>query len=330
LSIPAVFGPASGDLPHELDNIIEMAYAGVNLDNFIARARVGNPFAATNTWDFGFVFRQEGIDDELRLVVRSDGLWNLNKRNVDEDNFIQEGDVSKYLNLGENESNEILLVAAGKSGLFFLNGELVDKLDLSEHDAFGDIALGTGFYTDDEQEGAVTRYTDYTVWPFVPEFGPRSGELEHIDDGFIKMRSADVDLLNFVASAEFTNPYGEEVGAWDWGFTFRKAEEAYWLIIQSDGTWSLINRQPQQQDIVIDEGSVADKLLADAGDANSLFLIALNDRGYFFLNDEFVAELDLSDRLIPGSVEVFTAFFEGNEVEGFATGYDDFTVWALP
>ncbi|MFO7683437.1 MAG: hypothetical protein R6X34_25675 [Chloroflexota bacterium] len=325
-----VFGPITSELPHELDNIIEMDYAGVNLSNFAARATVSNPFPTTvGPWDFGLVFRQQEADDELRLVVRSDGLWNLNNRQDNADNIIQEGSVSQYLNLNANDSNEIMLVANGETGLFILNGQLITVLDLSEKDNFGDIALGTGFYSSDEQEGAVTRYTDFTVWPFVPAFGPRSGELEHIDDGFVKMRGADVTLLNFMASATFANPYGEEVGSWDWGFAFREVDTEYWLIVEADGSWTLIDRRADG-DSYIDEGRVGDSLQTSGGDTNDMLLVALGDLGYFFLDGELVAELNLSDRLTAGDVEVVTAFFEGNEVEGYATEYEGFTVWSLP
>lgn len=328
--IPAVFGPADGELLHEADTTIEMDYTGVNLANFIAQADIINPYATSDgSWDFGIVFRQEAVDDELRLVVRSDGQWNLNDRSEEGDNFIQEGTVSEYLDLNENGSNEITLVAFDDLGLFFLNGNLVSELDLSEQDDFGEVALGTGFYSSNKQEGEITGYEGFTVWPFVPEFGPRDGELEHLDDGFIRMREANVDLQNFITDVEFVNPYGPDVGSWDWGLAFRENEDEYWLIIESDGAWSLIDRRPDD-DYYIDEGSVSDTLFTGAEEANKVTLIAVNERGYFFLNDEFIAELDLSDRMESGEVEVMTAFFEGNEVPGYVTGYNEFTVWPLP
>ncbi|MBE2222986.1 MAG: hypothetical protein IAF02_15690, partial [Anaerolineae bacterium] len=328
--VPAVFGPVTDELLHEADSTIEMAYTGVNLSNFIAQATVLNPYPTNEaSWDFGLVFRQEAVDDELRLVVRSDGLWNLNNRTDADDSFVQDGTVSEYLNINEGGGNEITLVAADDVGLFFLNGRFISQLDLSGQDGFGEVALGTGFYTSNKQAGEVTGYENFTVWPFVPEFGPRDGELAHNDDGFIKMRGANVDLLNFIAETEFTNPYGAEVGDWDWGFAFRETDEEYWLIIESSGAWSLIDRRPDD-DYYIDEGDVGDILLADDGETNKVSLIAVDDRGYFFLNDEFVAELDLSDRIDVGEVEVVTAFFEGNEVPDYTTGYSGFTVWPLP
>ena len=328
--IPAVFGPVNGELLHEADSTLESIYTGVNLSNFIARATVLNPYATSiGSWDFGILFRQEVTDEELRLVVRSDGVWNLNNRSAEGDSFVQDGTVSEFLNLNEGGSNEITLVAFDEVGLFFLNGHLISKLDLSARDAFGEVALGTGFYSSNKQAGESTGYEDFTVWPFVPEFGPRDGALEHSDDGFIRMRDANVTLQNFITEVEFTNPYGEDVGDWDWGLAFREIEQEYWLIVESDSSWSLIDRRPDD-DYYIDEGSVSGLLLTGAGETNNVSLIVVNDRGYFFLNDEFVAELNLSDRIDPGEIEVVAAFFEGNEVPGYATEYSEFTVWPLP
>lgn len=328
--VPAVFGPANGELLHEADSTLEMAYSGVNLSNFIASAEILNPYATSSGgWDFGLVFRQQATDDELRLVVRSDGAWNLNDRSEGEDDFVQDGDLSDYLDTSEDGRNKIILVASDEKGLFFLNGHLIARLDLSAQDDFGEVALGTGFYTSNKQTGEATAYENFTVWPFVPEFGPRDGELEHLDDGFIRMRGADVNLQNFIAEVEFVNPYGEEVGTWDWGLAFRETEEEYWLIIDSDGDWNLIDRRADD-DYDIAEGNVSTILRMGDGETNEVSLIALNNRGYFFLNDEFIAELDLSDRLDAGEVEVVTAFFTGNEVPDYTTEYNEFTVWPLP
>jgi serine/threonine protein kinase len=328
--LPAVFGPEDGGLLHEADNTVEMDYTGVNLANFIARAEIFNPYpAAKGDWDFGIVFRQEEADDELRLVVRSDGLWNLNNRSDEGDSIVQESTVSEYLKVGDGDSNEIMLVAFDNAGLFFLNGNLVTALDLSTQDDFGEVALGTGFYTNHKQAGEITTYEGFTVWPFVPEFGPRDGELAHEDDGFIKMREANVNLQNFITEAEFVNPYGEDVGTWDWGFSFRALEDEYWLIVDSDSSWTLIDRRPDD-DVTIDEGNMGTDFLAGAGEANKLTLIAIDDKGYLLLNDDILTELDLSDRMVAGDVAVMTAFFEGNEVAGNATMYNEFTVWPLP
>jgi len=325
----AVFGPLSGSLPHEDDDTIESVYADVSLGNFVAQATVLNPYAAAEGgWDFGLIFRQTAVDEELRLVIRSDGSWNLNNRSGDTDSFVQDGEMGSYLDGEENGRNTILLIANEGSGYFFLNGQFVDVLDLSERTDFGDLALGTGFYSSDEQDGAVTNYESFGVWPYVPAFGPNTGELVHALDGFVKMEPATVELQSFVAEVEFRNPYDADTGGWDWGFAFRETDNEYWLVVASDDSWSLVDRRPDD-DYFVDEG-VVENLAKGEGEANTLTLIAAGATGALLLNDSFIAELDLQDRLDAGDVAVVAAFFEGNEVADTVTRYDNFTIWPLP
>jgi hypothetical protein len=76
-----LYGPIDGELPHEEDNVIETTYANTTPQNFVMQIVVDNPYDQTvGDWDFGLIFRQVEADDELRLVVRSDGLWTLNDR----------------------------------------------------------------------------------------------------------------------------------------------------------------------------------------------------------------------------------------------------------
>ncbi len=325
-----LFGPASGDMPHDNDDSIESSYAAASPADFIMRATFENPFAASeNPWDIGLIFRQTGADDEMRLVVHSDGFWNLNDRRGSEDNFVQEADTD-LLDVSAGGHNDLFVAALGERGYFFLNGRFIALLDLSSRTEAGDIALGTGFYGSSERVGATTSFSDLTVWPGQALFGPESGGMEHINDGFVKDYSSDVNIYNFIAAAELGSPYPTSEGPWDIGLSFRDADvgEQFWLIIESSGAWSFFDRQANE-DVLLDEGTAANLDASDSG-ANRLLLIALDDAWIFFLNDELIARLDLSSRANAGDVSVVTAFFEGDEIEGNTTTFTDFTVWPLP
>lgn len=325
--LPPSFGPSSGEMPHVEDEFLESVYADPSPADFIASATFTNPFVGA--WDYGFIFRQLEADDEMRLVVHSDGFWNLNDRSGDEDIFVNEGDVSDLLDMSEGGQNELMLAAIGERGYFFLNGRFVAILDLANSTTAGDLAVATGFYADSEQPGASTIYTDFTVWPADPVFGPTSGEMEHIDDGFVKDFPAEVDIYNFIATAEFGAPYTTSEGSWDVGFTFRDAatDDQFWFIVESSSDWSFIDRH-EDDDNFLDEGTAAS---FDSDDAtNQLRLIALDDNGYVFINDVLTAELDLSNRAHSGDISVVTTFFLGNEIEGSQTTFSDFTIWELP
>lgn len=326
-----IFGPVQGALIHDDDNLIESYFADINPADFILQAEINNPYApTTGGWDWGLTFRQVNSDNELRLVIHSDGFWNLNDRRGDEDNFIQEGELSKFLNLQETGSNELLVAALGDQGYFFLNGRFISTLDLASRTEAGDLALGTGFYVDSEHVGAETQFTNFTVWSGSPLLGPENGGLDHIDDDFIKTYEGEIELYNFIATADFGSPYPTSIGPWDIGYAFRDEQtgEQFWFIIESSGEWSFIDRQADE-DVFLDDGLVSNLNTAESA-SNRLVLLALNDQGYVFLNEAYITELNLASRQNPGDVSVVTAFFTGDEIEGYTTTFDDFTVWPLP
>ena len=330
-NITPLFGPSAGELTHELDDLIESTYADVNVQDFIFRAEVGNPFSFQDgRWDVGVTFRQAQSNEELRLVMRSDGVYVLNNRADGADNIVHEGDLIEHLDLTSKGSNEMVLIAQEETGYFFLNEQFIAQLDLSERMNAGDIALSTGFYIIDEQEDAATPYEYFTVWPLQTAAGPLLGEMQHIDDGLVKSANGYVDLVNFIATAVITNPYAAETNNWDYGFTFRRPElgEQFWLTVNSIEAWDLVDRRDGEDSFLVD-GTLTN-LNTGAGESNRITLIALDERGYFLLNDDFITPLNLSGRLTSGDVAVFTAFFENSEIEGEATTYEDFTIWALP
>jgi hypothetical protein len=328
-SFPPDFGPESGSIPHDLDDLAESIFAGVNLRDFATNVTFENPFA-NGGWDMGITFRQIDANEEFRLVVRADGEWSLNDRQGDVDNFVHEGDVRDLLDLAANGRNKITLLTTDDWGIFLLNDTFVARLDLSSREDFGDLAISTGYYSDSEQEGASTGYQNFAVWALSPAFGPRSGELAHLPNDVVKSASSNQDLVNFVADVTFVNPFAVSDALWDYGYSFRQpaTNDQYWLVVRGDGTWSLRNRVDGDES-ELETGTLED-LDTTADGRNRLTLVAWNAQGYFLLNDTFVTQLDLSERLTAGDVQVITAFFLDSEIEGEATGYEGFTVWPLP
>ena len=331
-NVEAIYGPFDGNLQHDADEFIETEYVDVTPANFVMQVEMINPYGSvTGGWDFGLIFRQSDVDDEMRLVVRSDGLWTLNDRTPGTDNFLQEGNVARYLNLNIEDSNLFEIIAVDGQGYFFLNGEFISELDISSRLSEGDIALGTGFYGSDEIEGEVTPYRAFGLWPVSAAYGPSSGELVHVLDDLIKLEAADVDERNFIAEATFTNPFDASVNGWDYGFSFRtNGSFKYWLVVASEEDWQLADRQGSVDDEeIVAEGNLTNLNLG-ANETNTIRLIAWDNIGYFFLNDQFIDRLDLSNNLDSGDIEVITAFYFDHEIEGEATGYSDFTVIPLP
>jgi hypothetical protein len=162
-----------------------------------------------------------------------------------------------------------------------------------------------------------------------PVFGPDSGSLSHEEDGSVEAKRADVDLRDFVVEAVFYNPYPTTRGAWDIGFLFRDAgkNDEFRLAVESDGDWSLNDRRGGENNF-IDKGQ-ASNLDASAGSLNRLTLIAEGDRGFFFVNDTFIAELDLSSRTNSGDISAAIEIASDHEVDGEVTAYENLTIWSL-
>ena len=331
-NLAPMYGPFSSVLAHDDDNFIETDYADVSPANFVMRVNMINPYGSvTGNWDFGLIFRQTDVDDEMRLVIRSDGSWSLNNRTPDNDNFIQEGNAAQYLNLDILDSNLFQLIAFDDVGYFFLNDHFIAQLDLSERTTPGEIALATGFYASTEIDGEVTIYNDFGLWPITPVFGPQNGELAHIIDDLIKLQSANVDQVNFIVDTTFSNPFAAAVNEWDFGFSFRtNGSFKYWLVIGSEGNWQLADREGSVDDeFTVAEGDVFNLNLGE-NETNQLRLIAWGNTGYFFLNGKFIDSLDISNNQKSGDIEVITAFYFDHEIEGKATEFANFTVIPLP
>ncbi len=163
-----------------------------------------------------------------------------------------------------------------------------------------------------------------------PLIGPVSGELIHDQSDYVISSSAEVSLKNLIIEATFTNPYGSNENAWDYGFFFRDTggDHQYRLSVNSDATWSFdYVDDPNWNNL--DNGSLTG-LDTSATGKNVVRLVVINDRALFYLNENFIATLDTSAKQTAGDVYIVTAAYSGNEIVGRSTQYTDFSIWPLP
>jgi hypothetical protein len=165
------------------------------------------------------------------------------------------------------------------------------------------------------------------------EFGPRSGRLYHNhSDDFLEARLAYVQLRDFIAESVFVNPYSATWNTWDFGlgFRFETWDIHYRLVVTSDREWFVFLREGDNFTDLAD-GTVPNLHILE-GESNKLQLMVVGTTGYFFLNDRFIAQFNLQEMVSVGGGGVFvgTGFYIGNEVGGYFTDYEDFTVWSLP
>ncbi len=178
-------------------------------------------------------------------------------------------------------------------------------------------------------EAMLASALDHARW----EFGPRSGRLwhNHSDDFFV-WRLAFVQLRDFIAESVFVNPYSATWNTWDFGFGFRfESWDLYYrLVITSDREW-FVGLGEGGYFTELDSGMVPN-LQTLEGESNKLQIMVVGTTGYFFLNERFIDQFTLQEMISVGGGGVFvaTGLMIGNEVGGYYTDYEDFTVWSLP
>lgn len=159
-----------------------------------------------------------------------------------------------------------------------------------------------------------------------------SGSLKHYEDDYVEVFSEDSlhDLKDFILEVTFNNPYSSSVHPFDFGLLFRHngGNDQYRLLVDSDSYWRLSNHNGGTEELIIDDGFVAN-LKTGAYMKNSILIIVRDRIGLFYVNNRFVAKLDLSDRLNQGSIEIATGFLNGHEKAGYSTGFEKLSVYKL-
>ena len=319
-------GPSSmtGELWHDAsDGFIKTEYADVSMADMVVEATFTNPYSSGfNSWDYGFILRKNRNAPFIYIVVSSDNRW-----------AIKSGDGAPYNNVGggtlwnlyvgEGDENHLRVVTIGQRGWFFVNGEFVSTLDLSDVTKAGDVAVITGAFEGDEVDGEVTRYEDFTITRLNKRYGPADGKLEK-DSEFVPEHDSHVRTRDLVMEVEFINPQGED---WDYGFIIRNPESSRLEVIGLSGTRYWFHRT---RDVGDDEYTdVASGWLSDSGafsyNRNHLLLIAIEDSGWFFVNSELVDRLDLSHNMDSGWISVMGDFFRDHQG---SPEFENFNVWA--
>jgi serine/threonine protein kinase len=135
----------------------------------------GNNGSAVTKWDFGFEFRIARQAELYRLAITADDQkWWLRRVHhaptllgdptpapADFSGVASGSLPSGSLNSGR--PNQLLLIAMGPIGHFFLNGGYIARLDLSGSVESGDVSIGTGFFTEYQQPRTLA-YTQFGVW----------------------------------------------------------------------------------------------------------------------------------------------------------------------
>jgi hypothetical protein len=157
-----VYGPEEGELAHDPE-IATVALSNLAVTDLVATATFQNPNAGSRQqFDYGIQFRSANSDDQatyLRFIVVSGGDWAFTSGQGE----ILLAGVYRALADGRDEENTLTIVATGSIAHAAINGEYVGSVEVDFLEA-GDVGPGTAFFGDSFRDGAVTGYTDFTVW----------------------------------------------------------------------------------------------------------------------------------------------------------------------
>jgi hypothetical protein len=232
----------------------------------------------------------------------------------------------------------LIMVAAG----LYLNVQSTNPTPSNTPTPVTAAPTPTGVPTDTTLPNTPTPVTAVTTPTGVPIYGPVNGEFDSFSTPTLDFNlwNADVKIRNFFTYARFYNPTGAVVGEpWTYGFAFRNAGELdpakskeFTLIVSSDKVWFLYlvegldwnNPSSEHHFNELRRGRI-ERFNNTEGGSNEMSLQVTEKTGLFYVNGEFIAELDVSSNMADGNVLLaLDAQYTKN-----ATRFENFTVWQL-
>ena len=150
------YGPASGRLEYQ-EGLISSHPSRVWTSNLITEATFTSP--PGRDWSYGFIIRNSEFNRLEVIGIAGDHSWFHHTRRPSDSDYTTAGE--GRLSASLRSRNHLLLIALEATGLFFLNGELVSRLDLSHNRDQGEVHAIGGFYNDHTGEPS---FEGFSVW----------------------------------------------------------------------------------------------------------------------------------------------------------------------
>lgn len=162
-------------------------------------------------------------------------------------------------------------------------------------------------------------------------YGPISGALTGEDDNSLECDDADVLVTNAIIKVQFIYPHQSE--SWTFGINFRHLgrNQQYRLFINQDGFWEVewdrVNSDGNRIFTTIDGGRISN-LIRGENASNELSLYVNEATAFFYLNEKFISDIEVSQVISPGDVAVCIEYKD--DTVDLVLDYSDFTIWSLP
>jgi hypothetical protein len=209
-------GPNALDL-EQATGVLTVYKAGLDVADFVAHAEFVNPEVVEGVgWDYGFQFRTTGNNEDFRLFVTSDGMWNFSIGTATP----SQSAVAPGFDTTPGVVNALDLVVSGSQAIFGVNGQLAGTVMLPAEPASGDVFASTGFLGSLVSEGRIVALANFSVFPLpgaeaTPEPATPGGEQGALPPRPVQLITGTcsepgdlvLDLL------EATYPIGDPVGS---------------------------------------------------------------------------------------------------------------------
>ena len=155
------------------------------------------------------------------------------------------------------------------------------------------------------------------------QFQLDDGEMAHDNDGFIEEKGVESSIRNFSIFVDFEVPYEAGVGDWNFGFMFRNTQDGNlsYVALTQDGSYFHYLRIAGS-DRLISTGPI-DNMRLSAGSVNNVTLVVIEDRGWLFVNFDYVTDLDIGGSRTRGDLAIATGLLTGSEVPGYSTRFNN-------
>lgn len=152
------YGPYNGRIFDDKPDLIGASNSGVWTRDLVAEAEFINPTGSR--WDYGFIVRNPEYNRLDVIDVTGDRRWFHQTRDVGDAEYTKIAD--GYITSSDFQSrNHLMLIALEDTGLFFVNGQYIARLDLSHNLDYGGVSAMGGFYNDHTGEPA---FENFNVW----------------------------------------------------------------------------------------------------------------------------------------------------------------------
>ena len=320
-------------------------HSGVQMLNGVIEVRIHNsPYSYATSITFRSTRAGAGV--VLLLPPSPSGLGQYKFLKLGDDALFA---TSTAFDTSPSGSNLIRIVLAGEWGYLFVNGQLVDTVDLSNWMVAGEVSLiGAG------DNGREQRFEGFTMWtselPVTPTptptptltptptptstptstpiptpslpvvFGPLDAviELKGYDYVLETMHRSGVHLRDGVIEVQWIN-------------NTQFVVKAVFFRLNAQGGYGVLLYPPDnvRASRLGGDGSFVEArssaMTLRANEVNHLRIVLQGDQAEVYLNGEYVVEFDVSEWPFPGDVALASSIAAGS---GGMQWYEGFTIWA--